>query len=51
MRQSALLYVLIFSPVIHAVDFHHDIVSSLLNRTPQQILYDGSYISIPLSQW
>jgi|GEM_PF-2050104 len=29
-----LLYVLIFSSVIHAVDFHHDIVSSLLNRTP-----------------
>ena len=39
-------FIFFFSSAINASEFNEDIVSSLIERTTQNVIYDGSYLSI-----
>ncbi len=46
MKKNFSLFILIFGAV-NASEFNQDMVRSLLDRTRQHVIYDGSYLPIP----
>lgn len=47
MRYLIYFFLLTYSLISNAFTFESDIVSALIERTTYQVIYDGSYLSIP----